>query len=456
MNVHTRTMIILLGSFTAVILLFGMFVYLSASGYTDRDFDRLLELRLRALMHATSGEDDDPGAALAIGNLIDRLSDEQDFVLLMDHPDGVEGMAHRTNAPEEFFRSVIRDGEAHHTQGKRHFKGARTSAGDGGMIVVASAENYYLEHHVTHLRKNLVVGIAAAFVLALSISVHFSRTMFRPLYRITEQVRQISTENLHLRIAEDQRSAELRELASTFNYMLDRIGTAFETQNNFISNASHELRTPLTAIIGEADVALVKPREPHEYVETIQVILEEAGHLEEKTKALLFLAQTGFKSGRSQMGKVRIDQLLYDVKNTVERVNPKYKVHLDLSLLPENPARLKVLGNEQLLHLAFSNIIVNGCKYSDSRPVTVSLGTSDNKVIVVVRDRGIGIAEKDIQHIYDPFFRGCNTKGYEGYGIGLPLTQKIMRMHGGEIVVSSTVEVGTTVQVSLPIGHFEV
>lgn len=454
MNIHARTLLILLGSFISVILLFGGFVYISASEYSDRDFDNMLELRMQAAVAKELGNNDEGGAA--IDDLFDRLTYEQDLVLPLDGPGSLAEMSERAGVPMSFIEEVVRNGHADHVDGDRHYKGIKHSGSKGEHIVVASAQNYFKQHHVGHLRKNLVLAMMAAFVLALSISLYFSMTMFRPLRHIAEQVRQISTENLHLRVSEDQGSTELRNLASTFNYMLDRIETSFETQNNFISNASHELRTPLTAIIGEADVALSKPREPAEYIETIQVILEEAGLLESKTKALLFLAQTGFNSGRSQFGKVRMDQLLYDVKTTVERVNPKYKVTLDMSLLPENPARLKVLGNEQLLHLAFSNIIVNGCKYSDGRPVIVSLGTSADKVIVVVRDQGIGISQEDLARIYDPFFRGGNTKGYEGYGIGLPLTQNIIRMHSGEIAVSSIVKMGTTVQVRLPIGHFEV
>lgn len=455
MNIHTRTLLILLGSFMTVILLFAGFVYLSVSSYTDRDFDRLLELRVRSLVVHGLEEQEGDAPGPPVGELIDRLSDEQDHILPMDMEGGTQAMAETTGAPPEFFTRLMRYGQADHVQGGRHFKGLLHKGSKGAHLVVASAENYYEEHHVRHLRKNLLGAAGVAFVLALLLAFYFSSTMFKPLHRIAEQVRQIGTENLHQRIGEEQGSRELRELASTFNYMLDRIETAFETQNNFISNASHELRTPLTAIIGEADVALSKPRSAEEYVETMQVILEEAGHLDRKTKALLFLAQTGFKSGRSQFGKVRIDQLLYDVKSTVERMDQRHLVHLDMSLLPENPTRLKVLGNEQLLHLAFSNVILNGCKYSNGQPVTVSLGTSDERVIVVVRDRGIGIAENDLAHIYDPFFRGANTKGYEGYGIGLPLTRNIVRMHGGEIIVSSKVKVGTTVQITLPVGPFD-
>lgn len=452
MSLHLRTLLILLGSFMTLILFFSAFVYLSVTGFSDRDFELLLENRLQSVANGTLGIEENPSA---IDNNFDQLSNEQDFLFWTSQAGGVEQMALRTGASATFFETILATGSANEKVGKRHYKGMLIRQAEGDRIAVASAENYYTKHHVTHLRKNLLIAATLAFVLALSISLYFSMTMFKPLHLIAEKVRQISSENLHLRLKEDQGSTELRELASTFNYMLDRIETSFETQNNFISNASHELRTPLTAIIGEADVALSKLRDPAEYIETIQVILEEAGHLERKTKALLFLAQAGFKGGREQFGKVRMDQLLYDVKATVERVNPKHKVQLDMSLLPENPMRLKVLGNEQLLHLALSNIISNGCKYSDSKPVTVSLGTSKDKVIVVVRDHGIGISPADLEHIYDPFFRGANTTGYEGYGIGLPLAQKIIRMHQGELAVSSIEKVGSTVQISLPVGRFE-
>ena len=126
-----------------------------------------------------------------------------------------------------------------------------------------------------------------------------------------------------------------------------------------------------------------------------------------------------------------------------------------MSLLPENPAKLKVKGNEQLLHLALSNIISNACKYSDYKVVHVSIGASDQNVFVIIKDQGIGIPDSELKYIYDPFFRASNTLKYEGYGIGLPLTRNIIRLHQGEIIVSSIMQQGTTVQINLPVGQYE-
>lgn len=236
--------------------------------------------------------------------------------------------------------------------------------------------------------------------------------------------------------------------------MLDRLETSFETQNNFISNASHELSTPLTTIIGEADVTLVKERTTAEYIDALTVIQKEAERLEKITKSLLFLAQTGLTGKVQKFEKVRADQLLWDVKSTIDKINPKNKVQLNLSLMPDNPEQLKIQGNEQLLHLAISNLINNACKYSNNQTVIVSIGTAGDKVIIVIKDLGIGIPENELKYIYDPFFRASNTREYEGYGIGLPLTRNIVRLHKGELIVNSKINEGTTVQISFPIGDF--
>jgi signal transduction histidine kinase len=281
-------------------------------------------------------------------------------------------------------------------------------------------------------------------------SVLFSRQVFNPVINITRKVKEIGSQNMHVRLESPNVNDEVGELAATFNNMLDRLETAFETQNNFISNASHELSTPLTTIIGEADVALAKVREPEQYIESLRVILSEALRLDGITKSLLFLAQTGF-NGRSQtFERLRTDQLLYDAKETIDKMNPGNKVVMDLSQIPDNPYKIKIKGNRQLLNLAISNIITNACKYSQNKPVQVSLNVSDGYVIIGVKDDGVGIPEQEMPYIYDPFFRASNTSPFEGYGIGLPLTRNIMRIHKGEILVSSRQNEGTTVQLVFP------
>jgi hypothetical protein len=101
--------------------------------------------------------------------------------------------------------------------------------------------------------------------------------------------------------------------------------------------------------------------------------------------------------------------------------------------------------------IALTNILNNACKYSDNGHVTISIASSDQHILVSVRDNGIGIPESEMQFIYDPFFRASNTKRYEGYGIGLPLCKNILTIHKGNILVTSRLNQGTTVEIKLPL-----
>jgi signal transduction histidine kinase len=453
---QTKTTLLLLASFLAIVLSFSVFVFLSEKNYPYEDFYKLLEVRAKATAKAELDDLPSDEAEKFRDDFFEKLPLEQDYIFKIEPDKNFEKEAQKLNVSKSFFKKIIEKGSAHHSNRDLFYAGIKHSNKSGDYIVIASADNYFELNHSAYLKKTLNIAIALSFLFSLIISFYLSKYIFRPLQEITEKVKLISSENLHLRLDINNKSDELKELSSTFNDMLDRIETSFETQNNFISNASHELRTPLTAIIGEADVALSKLRQTADYIDTIKIILDEAEKLDSKTRALLFLAQTGFNGKIQKFDKVRIDQLLWDVKETIEKLNSKNKVRLDMSLLPQNPLKLKVRANEQLLHLALSNIINNACKYSDNNIVNVSIGASDDKVFVVIKDSGIGIPENELKYIYDPFFRASNTKNYEGYGIGLPLTQKIIRMHNGDLSVVSKINLGTTVQITLPVGNFEV
>lgn len=420
------------------------------------DFYKRLEIRAVTTAKITLENEQDINVIKEVKKeYLEQLPNEKIYILPSPNSDSLRSKAQAMGVPATFLFEIQEQGSAVHRNQNLFFSGIRYSTRTKNYIVIVSAENYYHSHHIVYLRNLLISALFISMVLIVAISVWFSRKIIQPLQDITRKVNDISSESLHMRLSVDNYNDELGTLASTFNDMLDRLHTAFETQKNFVSNASHELNTPLTSIIGEADVILSKPRHAEEYREAIMRILEEAEKLDQKTRALLFLAQTGYNGKVVKFDKVRIDQLLLDVKETVDKLYPTNKVVLDFSFLPENPEKLKVKGNEQLLHLAVSNVIMNACKYSDNDTVRVSLGASDQQIIVVVKDHGIGIPEDEIKHIYDPYFRASNTNRFEGYGIGLPITRNVVKMHEGELLVSSVLNKGVTVEIKLPIGGYK-
>lgn len=450
MKRSSKTALLFLIPFLVVIFLFSLFIYYSVSTYSENYLFKLLEARANKVARERIDGESFIKSTLTDNESSEKLPHEKDFFILINDKLDIKAEAKKTGIKESFFTDAIQNGSAKFVSKQYLYKGIRYRSKSGDFIVITAAENYFEINQAENLIKTLLFAMGISSLLLLYIAIYFSKNIFKPISAITEKVKEISSENLHLRLNENNTNDELNQLTMTFNDMLDRIETSFETQNNFISNASHELRTPLTAIIGETDVVLSKPRQTEDYVESLKIILHEAEKLDNKTKALLFLAQTGFNGKVQKFDKVRIDQLLWDVKENLENMNAKNKIHLDMELLPENPMKLKVNGNVQLLHLAFSNIISNGSKYSDFKTVTVSIGASDDFVYVVIKDLGIGIPEDEVQYIYDPFFRASNTKNYEGYGIGLPLTRNIIRMHNGKIFVNSIQDQGTTVQITIP------
>jgi signal transduction histidine kinase len=182
--------------------------------------------------------------------------------------------------PETFIQSILEDEHGSYNNRNIFFSGILYRTSEGlDYIVVISAENYFTSHHIAYLQNLLITSLAYVLMLIIVISLIISRTLIKPIKNIIRDVQRISSENLHLRLRTPDRTDSISKLTQTFNDMLNRLETAFETQKNFISNASHELNTPLTSIIVEADVTLSKIRKPEEYIHALNKIIEEAEKL---------------------------------------------------------------------------------------------------------------------------------------------------------------------------------
>lgn len=452
MKTRTRIALLFFLVTITVMLSLSIAVYYFSTQYAFNDFFE--RLKIRAQVAAKIHFEEEEGGNLPYiemrMNILEKLPKEIDYFIEIPSSGDFRFLSDSLGLPLSFFETLLQDEPAEYQKGDIFFSGIKYAKKDQAFFVIVSAENYYYSHHVANLRNIMLVALLLTTVLLISVSFIFSQYIFQPIQQITRQVRDINSQNLHMRLDVAGKNDEVKELKSTFNTMLDRLEVAFATQNNFISNASHELSTPLTAIMGEAEVALSKVRAVEEYQETLLTISGHAGRLERITKSLLFLAQTGFDGIKQKFEPVRIDQLLWNVKETIELMNPGNLLRINMNLMPENPDRLKIQGSQQLLHLALTNIVSNGCKYSDHKPVDILLGISDTHIIIVIADKGIGIPENEIQFIYDPFFRASNTSDYEGYGIGLPLTRNIVRIHRGSIRVDSKLNQGTVVELVFP------
>jgi signal transduction histidine kinase len=453
MKTQTKIAISLVVFNIGLLLLFGIGIYFFLNEYSYVDFYKRLETRanIGARYNLKIDSANAEGFKKIREQHLERLEAEKEYLIRINPSIPLEQHATTYHLPLSLLQALMKDARGRHQEGSTFYGGIKLQHNNATYLSIVSANSRFVSHHLTFLRNILLWGFLFTVVVTVYLSIYFSKHFFDPIKEMIDKVKQISTENIHLRLKEPENNNEISELASTFNDLLNRIETAFETQKNFISNASHELATPLTAIMGEADVALIKERKPEEYQKVLQNVVTQAERLNEITKSLLFLAQTGYKGKKIVFEILRLDEVIWEVKRLIDRLNPDNKIQVDLSLLPEDPKKLKISGNKQLLHLALANILNNACKYSHNKPVSVHIGASQDQVLLFIKDQGIGIPENELAFIYDPFFRASNTRLFEGYGIGLPLARNIIKLHNGTLLVTSKAGNGTSVQISFPL-----
>ncbi|MFD1605696.1 ATP-binding protein [Flavobacterium artemisiae] len=379
-------------------------------------------------------------------NGLEELIEEEEYVLKINSQNSFDYNTN-LNLPNSFYTNILSTGKDSFERDNKYYLGQIFQENEQKYIVIVGARDRKGKDTIVYIVKIMVFGGIGFVILAFLLGRFLAKRVINPVARITKEVKRISASNLHNRLPEVRNSDEISDLTNTFNNMLDRLETSFEIQANFINNASHELKTPITTIIAEAEIMLLKEREKHEYVESLENIYSQASRLGNLTESLLKLTQTGYDGQKQVSDVARIDELLLEVKSDLDKIYPDNRVSIRLNFAPEDSNLLLLPCNKPLLELAINNIITNGVKYSDNNEVFVTLSANHEMIKIAINDIGIGIPPEDIPHLYEPFFRGKIATKYIGYGLGLPLASKIIRMHDGEMQVQSEQNKGTIVTI---------
>ncbi|TGD82328.1 ATP-binding protein [Hymenobacter wooponensis] len=353
----------------------------------------------------------------------------------------------RIKIPENILTRILVEKEVYFDLGPRQAVGLFYNDNQGEYIIVAAAIN----HSGAARLKYLATILFSIFVLSLVVIYVAGRVFagraLAPIAAVNDQVDRITAQDLHLRVNEQlsNEQDELTRLAHTFNRMLERLEDGFETQRTFVSNASHELRTPLTATIGEIQVLLTRERTIASYQEGLASVLHELQQLKSLINNLLELTQAS--TGSATGDNIRLDELLWEAREAVAP-DQRRRLKITLNELPEDPSYLEIHGNRQLLGRAITNLLDNALKYSGpDKPVLINFSHRDGHNYLRVEDHGIGIGEKELPQIFQPFFRADNARGVTGHGVGLPLARRILELHGGTLRITSQLGQGTVAEV---------
>ncbi|HEY4065066.1 MAG TPA: HAMP domain-containing sensor histidine kinase [Puia sp.] len=320
------------------------------------------------------------------------------------------------------------------------------------LVIIAGAYDETGNEKMRHLRLVLSLSFVGGILISVVGGYLFSISLLYPLRRISDEVNEISARNLARRIrsAGSNQRDEWYYLSDTLNQLLNRLQESFEIQGRFISNASHELSTPLTSISSQLEVSLQRIRSVEEYREVIQSVYQDTQQLNKLTQILLEFARASGTASGLEIDLIRIDEILLRLPGEISKSNALFSVTLDFDKLPEIEEELLVFGNEELLFTAIKNVVSNACKYSDDHQATVRLTVSAKEISITVEDRGRGISEEEWENIFQPFYRTGDGSSVPGFGLGLSLARRILKLHKGWITVDSVVGKGSLFLIRLP------
>lgn len=328
--------------------------------------------------------------------------------------------------------------------------------GPNAVIIVQDQEidpYLYIEKRANEraleaLRQYSVGSLLVLFGSSLAVGWLVAGRLLRPIDHITDVAREITATDLSRRIDLDGPDDELRQLADTFDDMLDRLDAAFEGQRAFIHEASHELRNPLAVIRTNVDVALADPdADVGELRQVAEVVQRSAERMSRLVDDLLVYAR---------QGKLSLEHDAVDVAALVAEAATDFRAQADergVALGVVCGADLAVVGDRHALRQALANLVANALRFAPSgTTVTLSCGREGPWVWAAVADEGPGVALDHQDLVFQRFFRGDPAEGRaEGRsGLGLTIVRQIAEAHGGEVRLVSPPGKGATFALWIP------
>ena len=325
-----------------------------------------------------------------------------------------------------------------------------SSNSSNSFVVIASAIDKFGLDGLNEMKKILLIVFILGNILAAIAGWFFAGRSIKPLYAVVSQVNNISANQLNKRVEIDGNLDAVALIASTFNELLDRVEIAFQMQKQFVASASHELRTPLTIILGQLELALLNSRTPAQYQIILKSLAEDLKDLNNTSNRLLLLAQADFQTENLAPKPFRIDECLWQINLEMQKRFPAAIVDIHFDVIPESESDFIIMGNEQLVKVAISNVVENSLKYSNPQYCSITLITNKKEISVEIEDQGYGISEDDIPKVFIPFYRANSSFITSGHGLGLAMVKKIIQLHSGFIDLKSELNKGTVVKLSIP------
>lgn len=273
--------------------------------------------------------------------------------------------------------------------------------------------------------------------------------MLAPIQEMSDTVNRITVNNLQSeRLNVEGMKDELKDLAETFNESLNRLELSYESQKQFVSDASHELRTPIAVVQGYANMLKRWGSKDEDVLaESIEAISNEATQMQDLVEKLLFLSRHDKKT-------LKLNKSRFDIQPVVEEMVRETKLVAHKRVI-ESPAleSVYVYGDKQAIKQAIRVFIDNAQKYTeDGDTIRISCENRQGDCVITVEDTGVGMKRRDLDNIFNRFYRADDVRNrkIEGHGLGLSIAKLIIMSHTGRIKIRTQYTKGTSFIVTFP------
>jgi heavy metal sensor kinase len=386
---------------------------------------------------------------------IQEFKDHQNLLCVIYDANGaVQGRTAGLN--EENLPALPAEIDAHHGYderlpdiGRHRVMAERMRLGERDFVVTLVAPLNAVDRELAQIEKVLLAAGSLALLLSAVLAYGMARKALAPVAKLRRAADAITADRLDQRLTVRNPHDELGLLTQTINAMLARLQRSFAEVRRFTADASHELRTPLTVMRSEVEMALSKSLSLVDSQQLLSNTLDELVRMTRLTDQLLALSRRDAGVEPMALTPVELNSLISGVVDAMRPLAEAKEVMLRL----EVEGSVVVAGNEGLLRQVFINVLDNALKYTpEGEFVAVRTGRRSGAAVVTVEDTGIGIPAEHLPHVFERFYRvdkaRARTEG--GTGLGLSIAQSIMKVHGGNIELASTVGHGTICTVTLP------
>ncbi len=452
MQIRTKLAIIFSAIVTILMGIFFLLIYISSSVYREDEYKDRLKAKVFSVADiGIQNQQIDSGMLRVFArNQRDNLVNEH--LMIFDeniHPVYVLKNPNILSFSPSFFQLIHKNKEAFFYSGDYEMFGILTRESGRNMFIVCAAWDRWGYSKLQNLRNNMLFLYLGTITVVIAAGYLFSGRMLAPINQVIDQVNNITAEKIDRRIVNQNPSDEIGRMITTFNMMLDRIEESFKLQRVFIASASHELQNPLAAITSQIEVALIRKRSAEEYREVLQSLHEDILELNNITTQLLQLTRLNRNDNLIEYTVLRIDELFWTTLEAYKQKFPNHSIGISVDTLPEDENKILVKGNEALLKTAIFNLLDNACKFSPNRRVFAELSARE-LVSMSFSNQGVTIKPEEKELIFAPFYRGRQSSGIRGHGIGLSLVHKICEIHSIRLVLETPGEAFTRVKLIFP------